>query len=659
MARKLFTSTLLALSIMYGACNASLTDSDDANGTSEETIAAAALTEESQGSERKGIGIAGLTGTSNDPAIAAPSGAATAAARKATAAIAATAAEAPLVSVDARKSLFITEEAIVNAFSLAEVLDRFVAQSGVAGLTRLDLFHQWWDTENKGPGLGLGAHCDDQGGFNEFPLVCPRPEGQEAASDPFSDPTAARAYFPLALVNRFDLAPTSGAHCGEYRMVFARRSGISDGRQRNFIIFEAVLPNPRPEIGLEGCRPVQTFWQDLAQADRTPAERASALHGFYIDGLTGFRPVVHIENYGAATRRVTGQIRTNQFLQPNWNLREFKLSRTCSAGTCTALRFVPVTVKTNPPALLFASTSSHAKKGAFDAFFPSVVSTLASGNVNTFSMGVPNELNAFESEAQGLVTDYGAAFGTDQNALRTAIQTELSALGSALTPDHIVARAQALSCAGCHELSNGADLGGGMTFPRSLNFTHVREVKENGPEGPRFVISPALSQTFLPHRRALLEEFLNTPFTLKVNFQPAGTPVPAGYRADVGAVLGTRAPGVAFGWNSDHGRPATDRNVHADQRFDTFIAMASGSRWEAAVPNGQIDVHIVAGDPTSFNAVYKIAAEGTLVIDGTPTSASPFIEGSATVTVTDGRLTLTTGSGAMNNRICFVEISRP
>jgi hypothetical protein len=89
------------------------------------------------------------------------------------------------------------------------------------------------------------------------------------------------------------------------------------------LIFEAVLPNPTPDLGLEGCRPVAEFWANLSTID-DPNVRATALADFYFTGLPGFPPVVTIEHY------VTGQIRTNMFIEPLWQLREFKLVHRCS-----------------------------------------------------------------------------------------------------------------------------------------------------------------------------------------------------------------------------------------------------------------------------------------------------------------------------------------
>ena len=79
--------------------------------------------------------------------------------------------------------------------------------------------------------------------------------------------------------------------------------------------------------------------------------------------------------------------------------------------------------------------------------------------------------------------------------------------------------------------------------------------------------------------------------------------------------------------------------------------------WQIAVPNGTYRVRVVAGDPGFTDSVYRISAEGVAVVSGTPTSAQRWIDGAADVTVSDGRLTLTSGSGASNNKIDFVEIA--
>jgi hypothetical protein len=147
-----------------------------------------------------------------------------------------------------------------------------------------------------------------------------------------------------------------------------------------------------------------------------------------------------------------------------------------------------------------------------------------------------------------------------------------------------------------------------------------------------------------------------------INFQTAGGPIPAGYLADTGAVFGARTGGLSYGWNIDNAANARDRDstLSADQRYDTLNHMqktGGATVWELAIPNGSYTVHIVSGDATAFNSVYKIAAEGVLVVNGTPTTGSRWVEGTKTVTISDGRLTLTNASGASNNKICFIDVS--
>jgi hypothetical protein len=80
--------------------------------------------------------------------------------------------------------------------------------------------------------------------------------------------------------------------------------------------------------------------------------------------------------------------------------------------------------------------------------------------------------------------------------------------------------------------------------------------------------------------------------------------------------------------------------------------------WEIAVPNGTYSVHLVAGDPTYFDIYYKLSVEGSVIIDGRSNTSMRWIEGTATVTVSDGRLTIRNVPGAQANKICFVDITK-
>jgi hypothetical protein len=79
--------------------------------------------------------------------------------------------------------------------------------------------------------------------------------------------------------------------------------------------------------------------------------------------------------------------------------------------------------------------------------------------------------------------------------------------------------------------------------------------------------------------------------------------------------------------------------------------------WEITVPNGPYTVLIGAGDPAYTTGSYRIAAEGVVLLNGTPSTTDRWVEGIGTVIVTDGRLTLSNASGAVSNRLAFVEIS--
>jgi len=60
----------------------------------------------------------------------------------------------------------------------------------------------------------------------------------------------------------------------------------------------------------------------------------------------------------------------------------------------------------------------------------------------------------------------------------------------------------------------------------------------------------------------------------------------------------------------------------------------------------------------NIDSVFRINVEGLLTATGIPTTLNRWVSGSRTVTVSDGRLTISNGSGASNNKICFIDIVR-
>jgi probable HAF family extracellular repeat protein len=156
--------------------------------------------------------------------------------------------------------------------------------------------------------------------------------------------------------------------------------------------------------------------------------------------------------------------------------------------------------------------------------------------------------------------------------------------------------------------------------------------------------------------------FLLTPtFSALVNFQPAGARTPAGYTADTGAVFGLRAGGLSFGWNADNRANTRDRDAafSPDQRYDTLNHMQKpgGARtWQIAVPNGLYMIHVVSGDPVATDSRFRVVVEGLLAVRGTPSGSQHWFEGTVFTNVTDGRITITNGPDALNNKLNYVDI---
>jgi hypothetical protein len=506
---------------------------------------------------------------------------------------------APLpFAIDPRLSIFVTDRKSVEQLSFAEVLQQLVDQGGDPNLTKEQLFARWWDSANlsptpppasSDPTFGAKNHCDDEinqptpaaprdavrdlSTLNQFPYRCPRPEGKEAKNNPF-DPTSDTGYIAIAYSNRFDLADPSGRDCGQYRVVFARVSGTkpitsdpSNGPlQRNLIIFEAHVKNPTPPVNvavnpafppnanpvndpgilqnLIGCKPIIDFWASLSDPSMSTQDRGKKLKDFYLKGLPGFGPTIHVDNFRGDGN---GQIRTNQFLDHgsngppadaakanfDWTLREFKVGRVDPANPSTVF-IVPQTVKSNPGTALFdPKTKDFRSADFYDVVIGQLGPLLGGeggiGNIDTFSYNNPDPFNSFESDEGShpvfsLNGNLGSVF--DQftaergGSLFRRLSSELAKHNPTLTPDQVVARLQTQTCSGCHQFSNKGnilnpnpanDLGGGLNWTQSLGFTQESErALEAGPDGngTRYLISDLLKDIFLPERLLVMTKFL-------------------------------------------------------------------------------------------------------------------------------------------------------
>jgi hypothetical protein len=473
----------------------------------------------------------------------------------------------PNLSLNRYLSIFVSDVETVNQIKFSEVMDQLVHQSGDPLLTKQILFNQWWDSAGQGPGLGLGPHCDDVSPplpptsilsftalstLNNFPYRCPRLEEAEATNDPFANEvdTSPNAYGPIAFSNRFDLISPPN-DCGEYRIVFARNSGRSDPLNRNLIIFEARVPNPKPSDGINGCRPILDFWHGLSDPAIGAVARGTRLRDFYLNGLpgAGVGPIVDIAHYTIGT----GQIRTNQFMLNDkdprlasppfdWSLREFKALK--ENGT---LVIIPDSVKTNPGNDLFKAGSTDVRIGSLNQDIRAQLKSILGaagpgkgvGDVNSIGFGTTGlGVNAFESDESnrplGDIVDAYAPGGVENPALKSNIQAVLTLDGSTLVPLNVVNRLRTQTCAGCHEYSdNDHGLGGQAIWPNKalgdathpkMPFTQESEqTKDLQPAivggGKRYAISTTV-ECLLDFREAFMKKALGLPMGAPVNHCP-------------------------------------------------------------------------------------------------------------------------------------------
>lgn len=172
---------------------------------------------------------------------------------------------------------------------------------------------------------------------------------------------------------------------------------------------------------------------------------------------------------------------------------------------------------------------------------------------------------------------------------------------------------------------------------------------------------PTTASTSPFHVEPLESRTLLSALDLHINFQPAKTPPASGYIKDIGGTYRQRGSHT-FGWNSPNPN-AADRDhprSRGHQEYDTFLALKAGKNrnaWEIALPYGLYSVHVVGGDPATPGSTIRIQAENVTVADGVTTKKRRWVEGTALVPVTDGRLTITGGRGAWQNVINFIDIT--
>jgi hypothetical protein len=436
------------------------------------------------------------------------------------------------VKADSR-ALIVTEPEALAKLQLEDVLAKLISAPDVGKTTPLEMMQRLFDTSNDEATAEYTdiSHCDSQANpahRNGPAAFCPRAEGALAKSTGFFSPGHPDHFYPVAVVNRMDLMSTFGSDCGQYRIVYAKESGLTDPNNRVFLILEAVLPMSVADSGGESvaCQSVAQFWQNLDAAESDEAV-GTQLQDFFFNGLPGRGPVLTPPNLGFGSLvgtgyyGTTGQIRMSQHINGEWEYREFHLGSALGATNFDAgpLAFIPSVVGNNPMPALFDVASENELSMQVTALRNSLNSSayqLASRDLVKMTMTFTPDVLSGESVLGGPeVNDYAArAVGNDllldglEETIEKGDLSQNCPTDDPITAESLLKRATVQSCAGCHApakfLGPEREIGCGMKWPDSLDPSHVDE-KGN--------VSPALKDVFLPHRAEVLTRVLQACYT--------------------------------------------------------------------------------------------------------------------------------------------------
>jgi hypothetical protein len=376
-----------------------------------------------------------------------------------------------------------------SVLTLRDALNALATNGGLEGDAEL-LFNQIYDSFSSAPGqIPEAKHCGDEtlAGvpvLNGFRIDCDRAETvQVGRIDGFR---------PTAFVNRIDLAAANGAHCGQQRIIFAAQDA-----PRSLMIVESQVPNPHPELGIQGCRPLADFWAAQSNID-DPLERGQRLRQAFLEGgapgLEDFGPFFRAENLTVGS----GQIRLNTFNSDPWTLREFKLVQDGQS-----LGAVPFPVAESPNGRLWDETSGEPAGAACRDNFLSALDGVLTNDMSIMSFVVDGACKNSESRNDGATEDYRSHLKNSPQ-FRSQLEQKLLSVGSMLTPDDVANRARfSGSCIGCHMEARGVSLGGGVRSPEPQDFPMVLEFTSScGDDRSQscFLPSQALTEVFLPGR---------------------------------------------------------------------------------------------------------------------------------------------------------------
>lgn len=424
----------------------------------------------------------------------------------------------PGVTVDPHgPAVIVTDPEVLAGFSAQKVFSKLAVSASDPFMSADMLIERLFDTLRPAATslFPEGAHCDAVVDNVSLDAAdCDRPEADLVLEGGFFEPGHPNELIPVAIVNRFDLASLGGQECGQYRIVYAMRSGLTDPDRRFFLILEPAVR--MLSTCVETCRPIAEAWKSLET--QAPAEQAGTLHQIFFEGVGNLPPVLRLEHlqqvpdtdYAGGGGPHGGQLRIamKRAGEP-WAWRQLEYKMFQDEG------FRPIALRGLPIAELFDPTSDDPRGPvAREAFLKSSLQALAVKDGSVLQMETPVELDSMESELDGPgrndYLDQATAagdlsfFDALQHAIDDTIINETCPPGDYMDAADILRRASMASCAGCHApdlyLSPGRSVGCGMTWPASNGETHVDEHGE---------LSPALLDVLLPHRAKVLETFLS------------------------------------------------------------------------------------------------------------------------------------------------------
>ncbi len=467
------------------------------------------------------------------------------------------------VPIDADRSLFIRDRALLSAFSFNELMAALAQSTGDQTLSGLNLFQDWWLTSlppkpDKDPAIG----CNDKL-INGIDYSCPASGGQGTLAEVSSlDGGTDAPVQIMALVNRGDLwsFETDSADCGEYRVI----AGVNNDTGQFPAIesglylfsFEAVLR--RGDNGPGFCKAVQKLWASFSTLADTEDFR-SLLRKFYLEqnGLSQdgrlvapshatasftFGPIMASKNLGLdGEAPELGQIRTNaKFTSSNgsWFFREYRFRNLPGTGQ----RLLPVGLAATPVKLSGDPGHPHNQRLADE--------------IGRNSDGlVTKQFDDVRFVPSDRCLDAGEDIANDRSGIRSimqkyfsgqspnpAVQALAKLANSDLTVRDLANNLDFTTCVGCHNTTGKWQLNHlvapyadfetpgkiGEAWDRPLSFHFARFDIEPGTISDRYAIAHQLENVFLPKRKHLMRFVLeNDPLPKCPDLRDSGeTPVP-------------------------------------------------------------------------------------------------------------------------------------